>query len=196
MKLTKLRAAPVRQAEVPPCAFRRFAAARTASQLIRGVRWTRAMCDTMASVARRRASQLLCVVCGAFSVMAPSPIAHAEADKSRPAELIGTWQGTSTCTDLVAAPACRNETVVYVFTAGSRPGTVHWLAEKLVAGQREAMGEMELEYDPTASCWKGVFNSPRVKVEWRLVVNGWRLSGSGRLLPGNETIRKVDLRKD
>ena len=40
MKLTKLRAAPVRQAEVPPCAVRRFAAARTASQLIPGVRRT------------------------------------------------------------------------------------------------------------------------------------------------------------
>jgi hypothetical protein len=38
MKLTKLVAAPVRQAEVPPRAFRRFAAARTASQLIPGVR--------------------------------------------------------------------------------------------------------------------------------------------------------------
>ena len=34
MKLTKLVAAPVWQAEVPPRAFRRFAAARTASQLI------------------------------------------------------------------------------------------------------------------------------------------------------------------
>ncbi len=40
MKLTKLRAAPVWPAEVPPCAFRRFAAARTASQLIPGVRPT------------------------------------------------------------------------------------------------------------------------------------------------------------
>ncbi len=40
MKLTKLVAAPVRRAEVPPRAFRRFAAARTASQLIPGVRWT------------------------------------------------------------------------------------------------------------------------------------------------------------
>ena len=40
MKLTKLVAAPVRQAEVPPRALRRFAAARTASQLIPGVRLT------------------------------------------------------------------------------------------------------------------------------------------------------------
>jgi hypothetical protein len=38
MKLTKLVAAPVWQAEVPPRAFRRFAAVRTASQLIPRVR--------------------------------------------------------------------------------------------------------------------------------------------------------------
>ncbi len=55
MKLTKLVAAPERQAEVSPRAFRRFAAARTASQLIPGVRptnggeWrTSAMCVSVA----------------------------------------------------------------------------------------------------------------------------------------------------
>jgi hypothetical protein len=37
MKLTKLVAAPELQGKVPPRAFRRFAAARTASQLIPGV---------------------------------------------------------------------------------------------------------------------------------------------------------------
>ena len=37
MQLTKLVAAPERQDKVPPRAFRRFAAVRTASQLIRGV---------------------------------------------------------------------------------------------------------------------------------------------------------------
>jgi hypothetical protein len=40
MKLTKLVAAPERAYKVPPRAFRRFAAARTASQLIPGVRQT------------------------------------------------------------------------------------------------------------------------------------------------------------
>jgi hypothetical protein len=41
MKLTKLRAAPVRQAEVPPCARAAWTHAGTASQLIPGVRRTR-----------------------------------------------------------------------------------------------------------------------------------------------------------
>ncbi len=41
MKLAKLVAAPDRAYKAPPRAFRRFAAARTASQLIPGVRRTR-----------------------------------------------------------------------------------------------------------------------------------------------------------
>jgi hypothetical protein len=41
MKLTKLRAAPVWQAEVPPCAPAGTLDGGTASQLIRSVRWTR-----------------------------------------------------------------------------------------------------------------------------------------------------------
>ena len=40
MQLTKLRAAPVLQAEVPPCAPAGQTDGGTASQLIRGVRWT------------------------------------------------------------------------------------------------------------------------------------------------------------
>jgi hypothetical protein len=34
------------------------------------------------------------------------------ADDHTPQELVGTWKGTSTCTDRVAAPACRDEVVV------------------------------------------------------------------------------------
>ena len=40
MQLTKLRAAPVLQAEVPPCAPAAWTDGGTASQLIRGVRQT------------------------------------------------------------------------------------------------------------------------------------------------------------
>jgi hypothetical protein len=52
----------------------------------------------------------------------------------QPSELIGVWQGTSTCTDRIAAPACQDETVVYELTAGTKPDTVHWKANKIVNG--------------------------------------------------------------
>jgi hypothetical protein len=149
----------------------------------------------MARMAQRHAPQILRVVCGGVGVLVATAVAHAET-QGVAAKLIGTWRGTSTCVDLVAAPACHNETVVYVFTAGARPGTVHWAADKVVAGQREPMGEMELEYDNAEGCWKAFFTSARARTEWRLVVDGSRLSGTARLLPGNETIRKLDLRKE
>src|SRR5262245_38226507 len=113
-----------------------------------------------------------------------------------PAQLMGTWRGRSTCTDRVAAPACNDETVIYEFTTGSKPGTVHWVAHKVVNGQRERTGELDLTYDKTDACWKVEVSSPRFKTVWRLKVDGARLSGTAQSLPGNETIRKLELRKE
>lgn len=110
-------------------------------------------------------------------------------------QLLGTWRGTSTCTDRVAAPACNDEVIVYEFTKGAKPGTVHWAADKVVNGKREPMGEMELAYDEAEKCWKAEFSSARVKSVWRVSVDGNRMTGSARLLPGNETIRKIDARR-
>lgn len=109
--------------------------------------------------------------------------------------MIGLWRGTSTCTDRVAAPACNDEQAVYEFTAGDKPGTVHWVADKMVNQQRERMGEFDLAYDTAERCWRAEFSSPRVKGAWCLTVDGTHLTGTLRLLPGNETVRKVDLRK-
>jgi hypothetical protein len=112
-----------------------------------------------------------------------------------PDQLIGVWRGTSICTDRVAAPACNDETVVYEFSAGAKPGTVHWAADKVVDGKRQPMGEFDLAYDTAEACWKAEFNSPRVKIVWRLSVDGTHLTGTGRQLPGNETVRKIDAKK-
>jgi len=110
-----------------------------------------------------------------------------------PEQLVGLWRGTSVCTDRRAAPACNDETVVYEFTAGPKPGVVHWAADKVVNGKREPMGESDLAYDAADACWKVEITTPRVKIVWRLSVSGAHLTGTGRLLPGNETVRKVDL---
>jgi hypothetical protein len=86
--------------------------------------------------------------------------------------------------------------VVYEFTAGDRPGTVRWKADKVVDGQRQSMGEMDLAYDAAESCWKAEFISPRAHHVWCLAIDGARMTGTARLLPGNQTIRKVDVRQD
>ena len=117
-------------------------------------------------------------------------------DDSKPTELVGTWRGASTCTDRVAAPACRDEVVVYEFAVGAKSGTVHWKADKVVDGQRQLMGEMDVVYDRDDKCWKAEFISARVHSVWCLVVDGDHLTGTARLLPGKETVRRIHARRD
>jgi hypothetical protein len=152
-------------------------------------------CDTKLA-GKRRAARRFGAACSLTLVLLACVITLADADAQGSAQLIGTWRGTSVCTDRVAAPACHDETVVYEFTPGPRPGTVHWTADKVVNGQRERMGELDLAYDKASACWKGDFTSPRFRGVWCLSVEGERLWGTGRLLPGNETVRKVELRKE
>ena len=111
-------------------------------------------------------------------------------------ELVGLWRGTSTCTDRVAAPACKDEVVVYEFTSGSEAGRVHWKADKVVGGERQTMGDMDLAHDAGDACWKGEFRNPRVQIVWCLKPNGDQLTGSAWLLPGKETVRKVDASRE
>jgi hypothetical protein len=113
-----------------------------------------------------------------------------------PSELIGTWRGTSTCTDRVAAPACRDEVVIYEFSAGTRADTVTWKADKVVDGKREPMGEMDMSYDTDEACWRGEFTSPRAHVVWCLATEQGHMTGRAWLLPGKQIVRSVDLRKD
>jgi hypothetical protein len=96
----------------------------------------------------------------------------------------------------VAAPACHDELVVYEFTAGAKPGTVHWKADKIVSGQRAPMGEMDLVYDTGDACWRAEFRSSQVHSVWCLAVEGAHMTGTGRLLPGKQTVRKIDVRRE
>jgi hypothetical protein len=96
----------------------------------------------------------------------------------------------------VAAPACHDEVVVYEFTPGAKPGTVHWKADKIVDGKRDPMGEMDLTYDTDDACWKAEFQSPRVHSVWCLVVYRAHMTGTARLVPGKQTVRRIDVRKE
>ena len=157
---------------------------RPGSGLIR-----RAMLRAIRRVAERQALAVLVVASCAFGVQAASP-------EHTPAELTGTWRGTSTCTDKVAAPACRDEVVVYDFLAGDKPGIVQWKADKIVNGKREPMGEIELAYDTAEACWIADLETPRGRFVWCLAVDGAHLAGTGWTMPGKKIVRKADARKD
>jgi hypothetical protein len=110
-------------------------------------------------------------------------------------ELRGTWRGTSTCTDRVAAPACQDETVVYEFKNGDKPGTVTMSADKIVNGERVPMGDLTFAYDATLACWRSDFESPRMKSRWCFTVEGNTMKGTATLLPGNQVVRRVTVKR-
>ena len=131
-----------------------------------------------------------------FAILAITNLVALLPQGHKPSELVGTWRGTSTCTDRVAAPACNDEVVVYDFTPAAKAGTVTWKADRVVDGKRVPMGEMDLAYDPSEKCWIAEFKNARVHSVWCLVVDGTHLTGTGRLLPGKETVRKIEAKKD
>ena len=110
-------------------------------------------------------------------------------------ELRGTWRGTSTCTDRVAAPACQDETVVYEFRDGDKAGTIILAADKIVNGARVPMGEMTFTYDPPLACWRSEFESPRLKWRWCFSVEGKTLKGTATQLPGKQVVRRISVRR-
>lgn len=133
---------------------------------------------------------LAVLVLGVLSVRASAqPPAHSVD------ELLGTWRGTSTCTDKVAAPACHDETVVYEFRRGEKPGHAIVAADKIVDGRRVPMGELDFAWDTAAACWRSDFGSPTVTSRWCFTVDGTTLKGTARLLPGNQIIRRVEVHR-
>ena len=109
---------------------------------------------------------------------------------------MGTWRGSSTCTDLVAAPACRDEVVVYDVRPSGKVGVATLKADKIVDKERVPMGDLEFAYDKGEGCWRSEFETPRAHGVWCLVVKGKQMTGTLRLLPAGSTVRKVQLRHE
>jgi len=110
-------------------------------------------------------------------------------------KIVGTWRGTSTCVDRAAAPSCNDEQVVYdIAPAADSPGKVTVRADRIVDGKRVFMGE--IEYTPAEDgSWTGEFQSPRLHSQWRLVVSGDSMTGTGILLPSKAVVRRLALER-
>jgi len=67
----------------------------------------------------------------------------------RPAdEILGTWRGSSVCSDRAAAPSCNDEQMVYeISTIPGKPNMVKVQADRIVDGKRVPMGDLEFTQD-------------------------------------------------
>jgi hypothetical protein len=110
-------------------------------------------------------------------------------------QVLGEWRGTSLCTNLKLAPACKDETVRYVFTRNEGATTYHLVADKLVSGTFETMGEMDFVYSASDATWSSELNAPRcARCKWWFRLNPQALVG-GLTDQSGEPLRKVLARR-
>lgn len=106
--------------------------------------------------------------------------------------IVGEWRGTSLCTNRELAPACKDETVRYVFTGPiGGTNTYHLVADKLVGKTYQPMGEMDFTYGPADSTWTSVFDSRNCKqCKWWFRLRASGLVG-GLTSGAGDTLRKA-----
>lgn len=109
------------------------------------------------------------------------------------AQIVGSWQGTSTCVDPVRFPACRNESVIYDVTAAGKD-TVALRADKVVDGVRESMGELTFVKQGDGS-WVSEFQSQRYHGRWILEIQGDAMTGRLEDLPARTLVRSLSLHR-
>lgn len=132
--------------------------------------------------------------CCAFLLASARP-ADAAAQAATQSSVLGTWQGTSLCTDKVAFPACHDEEVIYVVRpAPQSPDSVILRADKVVNGSREFMGELGFGRGP-GGAWSSALETPRYHGRWTLRVEGTRMAGTLVDVPSGRQIRAVSLRR-
>jgi len=130
----------------------------------------------------------------ALLLIALAPVT--EAPQSSRDTLVGTWRGTSLCTNRQALPACGDEQVVYEITAvPGKPETMHVKADKIVDGQRQFMGEITFALEAKTGRWVAPIDTPNVHALWYLSLRDGALSGGMTLLPSTQ-VRAIQLRRD
>jgi len=104
--------------------------------------------------------------------------------------IVGEWRGTSLCTNLKLAPACKDETVRYVFTGPiGGTNTYRLAADKLVGKEWQPMGDLDFTYGPADSTWTCALEAPRCKkCKWWFRIVGTGLVG-GLLGDAGDTLR-------
>jgi hypothetical protein len=105
----------------------------------------------------------------------------------------GDWTGTSLCTDLKALPACHDETVIYHITKISE-SKVHVAADKIVDGKPENMGEWDMDVNGNRLTYE-MTNRRGERALWDFNIDGDHLTGTLKMLPGNQVVRKIDARR-
>jgi hypothetical protein len=110
--------------------------------------------------------------------------------------LVGSWRGTSLCTDRQAAPACADEQVIYDVSApAGTPDALIVKADKIVDGRRVPMGDVIFHAERATGRWVNEIKTPNVNALFYLSLKDGVLSGGMSLVPSGTVVRAIELRR-
>jgi hypothetical protein len=111
--------------------------------------------------------------------------------------ILGVWRGTSICVNRQAAPACRDEEVIYEFREMTPPvaGKLTVKADKIVNGKVEPMGVLDVVWDSRNRTWSCDFQTPRFHGLWSYTQRDDELTGTLVSLPDRTLLRKAAARR-
>ena len=110
-----------------------------------------------------------------------------------PDPISGTWEGTSLCQ--VKASPCHDEHVIYRFKK-TAPGHYTLEAYKVVAGQEQYMGPIDMTLDASGQLLSGS-NRDRLGIEhpWLFTLRGTHMSGRALTAPAGKIFRLIEIDK-
>jgi hypothetical protein len=110
-----------------------------------------------------------------------------------PDPIVGTWEGTSLCQ--VKPSPCHDEHVVYRVNALEK-GLYRVAAYKVVGGQEQFMGPIDLKLDSSARTLAGS-NRDRSGVDhpWIFTISGNHMSGRALTAPNGQVFRLIEVTK-
>lgn len=103
--------------------------------------------------------------------------------------LIGTWKGTSICQ--IKPSACNDEIAVYHITKGSKAGTFHVVANKVIDGKEEDMAQSDFIFNAADNSFTSYIAEYKVTIT--LIVKGNSMEGT--LLRDKTVYRIIKLQK-
>ena len=103
--------------------------------------------------------------------------------------LTGTWKGTSICQ--IKPSACNDEIAVYHITKGSKAGTFHVVANKVIDGKEEDMGVSDYTFNAADNSFSSYIAEYKVSIKFFVKGN----SMEGTLMHDKTVIRIIKLQK-
>ncbi|HEY0426789.1 MAG TPA: hypothetical protein VGC76_03180 [Pyrinomonadaceae bacterium] len=112
------------------------------------------------------------------------------------AKIYGDWTGESICADKQKFPACKDEKVVYHFSKSKENASkVHLVADKIVNGANEYMGEFDFTFNSAKNTISSEFTINGNHGIWEFKIDGDAMEGTLKMFPEKTLVRQVKVKK-